>query len=60
MRGIQIMAPGQVEIVAEGDEEDLEKLRRWARRGPAYAYVTELEENLEAATGEFDGFGVRY
>ncbi len=57
---VRNLPAGQVEIVAEGDEEDLEKLRRWARRGPAYAYVTELEENLEAATGEFDGFGVRY
>jgi len=51
---------GRVEIVAEGDDEDLEKLRRWARRGPAYAYVTELEETMEPATGEFKEFDVRY
>jgi len=38
---------GTVEIVAEGEKSNLEKLRNWCTRGPDYAEVMKVEEKWE-------------
>lgn len=50
---------GRVEVVAEGQHNDLEALRRWCRRGPPRARVDSVEVTEAEPTGEFSEFGVR-
>ncbi len=49
---------GAVELVAEGRRPDLDKLVAALRRGPPASYVTDVELEWLAATGEFAGFRV--
>lgn len=51
---------GTVEIMAEGDLEALRDFQAWCAHGPPHARVTAVEVQSTAATGEFDGFTVRY
>jgi acylphosphatase len=48
-----------VEVVAEGDRATLDRLLGALRRGPPAAYVTQVETDWQAATGEFTRFYVR-
>jgi acylphosphatase len=43
---------GAVEAVFEGPAEKVESMVDWCRRGPAGAWVEELEAEHEAPTGE--------
>jgi acylphosphatase len=52
-------ADGAVEIVAEGDRRELERLLEWAQMGPPRARVDEVQTEWSAATGEFSGFATR-
>lgn len=49
---------GSVEAVFEGDDEQVESLLAWCRRGPAGAHVDEVEAVREEPAGE-TGFQVR-
>jgi acylphosphatase len=49
-----------VEVVAEGDRARLEQLLETVRRGPRVANVTRVDVLWMGASGEFDGFDVRY
>lgn len=51
---------GRVKIVAEGEEENLEKLIEWAKRGPLLARVNNIEVKYEEAKGEFEDFEIMY
>jgi acylphosphatase len=50
---------GTVEAVVQGDQQAVEKILAWAKRGPPAARVTEVK--AQPAQGEFDriyaGFG---
>lgn len=50
---------GSVEVVAEGPRAALEKLLDAVRRGPRGSYVTGINPEWQAATGEFSRFQVR-
>jgi len=50
---------GSVEIVAEGNEEDLRKFLEEVRRGPPAAIVEKVDVEWEDYTGEFMGFAIR-
>ena len=57
---VRNLPDGRVEIVAEGEEDALEKLRVWCRQGPPLAQVREVVcEDEGPATGAFAGFSVR-
>ncbi len=56
---VRNLPDGRVEIVAEGEEEKLQKLIAFARQGPPLAHVTGVEEQWEPARGEFSDFSVR-
>jgi acylphosphatase len=43
---------GSVEAIAEGPEERLRELARWARRGPEHARVDAVREEWSAAQGD--------
>ena len=51
---------GKVELVAEGESDDLEKLIDKLKEGPQMAMVKDLDVKWEDPTGEFDNFVVRY
>ena len=45
-----------VELVAEGERDELEKLISWCRSGPPGAHVREVRAEWEASSGEFQTF----
>jgi acylphosphatase len=49
---------GSVEAAFEGDEERVQSMVEWCRRGPAGAQVDDVEVESEEPTGE-TGFRVR-
>ena len=54
------MMNGDVEIIAEGEKEKIEKLIAWCRVGPELARVNSVEVVWEEYLGEFTAFGVSY
>ncbi|MGB7291259.1 MAG: acylphosphatase [Thermodesulfobacteriota bacterium] len=51
---------GTVEIVAEGNKQDLERLVDWSQHGPKHAHVTKVEVKWEPFVDEFTDFTVKY
>jgi acylphosphatase len=51
---------GRVEIVAEGSDNDLQKLIEWCWQGPPGARVDDVEIKYEEPTEEFKNFEIRY
>ena len=51
---------GRVEIVAEGQESNIDALVVWCKTGPANSRVDEFELSEENSTDEFANFEVRY
>ncbi len=51
---------GRVEIVAEGEGADLQRLIDWCRHGPPGARVDDVEIFYEEPTHEFKSFEIRY
>jgi acylphosphatase len=50
---------GKVEIVMEGEEEEVEQLINWCYRGPGGAIVEKVDIKWEKYRGEFNTFGIR-
>ncbi len=50
---------GQVALVAEGDQETLNKLVSALWKGPRMAFVTNVRQEWAEATGDFDRFSIR-
>ncbi len=57
---VQNLSDGRVETVLEGEKEKVEKLIEWAKRGPIFAKVRNVEVIQEQYTGEFNKFEIRY
>ena len=51
---------GSVELVAEGSQEEVEKLIEWCHHGPPAARITRVHEIKEDYTGDFDSFRISY
>ena len=51
---------GRVEIVAEGETQDIDNLAHWCKTGPANSRVDEFELSEENISDEFENFEVRY
>jgi acylphosphatase len=56
---VRNLAGGEVEIVAEGQRENLQMLAAWAHLGPSSAHVTQVREEWLDFTEEFAGFRIR-
>lgn len=54
-----IPGANQVEVVAEGEEADLEKLSDWLRHGPAGAKVENAQIEHQECSDEFSSFEIR-
>ncbi len=50
---------GNVEVLAESDKATLEEFVLWAKKGPGYAKVSEVNTEELSATGEFTKFNIR-
>ena len=50
---------GSVEVLAEGELDDLKKLIGALQRGPRSSHVRDLKTNLQDPTGEFNSFFVK-
>ena len=51
---------GDLEVVAEGEKPDLEKLLAYLKEGPPAASVEEVVEEWGKATGKYAEFCVKY
>jgi acylphosphatase len=49
---------GDVEAVAEGSRDQIEKLIAWCRLGPPHAEVSNVSVTWDEYTGEFDRFKI--
>jgi len=56
---VRNLSNGDVEIVVEGNEEAIERLRQLVRRGPPLSQVEDVSIEFANATGEFGDFSVR-
>jgi len=54
------LSDGSVEIVAEGQEEDLNDFIRWCYNGVGLAQVNSIDQTWQEATGEFKGFMIKF
>ncbi len=60
MGWVRNLSDGSVEVLAEGPRSRLDQLLQFLHRGPAGAYVSEVQPDWHPATRSFDGFEVRW
>jgi acylphosphatase len=56
---VRNLRDGKVEIMAEGEEEMVERLIQWCHRGPTGSYVSRVTVERTDATEEFNSFGIK-
>ena len=57
---VRNLSDWSVEVHAEGDKEQLEKLLEILQKGPPAARVESVQTSWMAGTGEYQGFSVTY
>lgn len=55
---VRNLSDGSVEVLLEGESDAVASAVVWARRGPPFASVSEVEERDEPYSGEFRDFEV--
>lgn len=50
---------GDVEVLVEGPEVEVQKLIVWCHRGPTSAYVSKVKVEKSEANGEFEAFSTK-
>ena len=55
---VRNLPDGLVESVFEGEDEQVQQMVGFCRRGPAAARVEDVQVVREADSGEFDGFSI--
>ncbi len=56
---VRNLRDGRVEIIAEGDDNMIDRLIQWCHRGTTMAHVTNVTVEKEDPTGEFNLFRTR-
>ena len=51
---------GTVEVLAEGNVQNLAALLKWLHQGPSMARVTNVEHRYMSYSGNYKGFGVEF
>ena len=51
---------GKVEAIFEGDQNNIEQMSKWCKKGPELANVIDVNINSEEVSGEFEGFKIIY
>ena len=57
---VKNLTDGRVEAVFEGEKEKVEKIIKWAKRGPILAKVNGIDIKWQEYQGGFDSFEIRY
>jgi acylphosphatase len=57
---IKNLSGGKVEAVFEGDKKSVEKIVKWAKKGPILAKVENIDIEWQEYFGEFTAFEIRY
>jgi len=57
---VRNLPDGNVEVVAEGPEEQVRQLVEWCHKGPTHAHVTNVRQFPEEYKGEFKDFEIRF
>ncbi|MCD6403287.1 MAG: acylphosphatase [Candidatus Aenigmarchaeota archaeon] len=57
---VRNLPDGRVEVVAEGNEDAVQKLIRFLHKGSPLSKVEKVEVKKEKYTGEFEDFRIRY
>ncbi len=59
LRGfVRNLESGDVEIVVEGEDDAIERLRNKVREGPKHAQIRDVAVEKRKWSGDFDGFKV--
>lgn len=53
------MPSGDVEVVAQGDKDKIERLINWCKKGPPGAKVMSIKVEWESSSEVFYSFGIR-
>lgn len=56
---VKNLPTGQVEVLAQGEKEKIEKLIIWCKKGPPGASVNNVSVEWEEVKGNFNGFEVK-
>lgn len=51
---------GNLEIIAQGERKNLEKLIKWCQTGPQFARVKEINIEWQKPEGKFNDFQIEY
>ncbi len=54
------LSDGRVEVLAEGEKENIDKLIEFLKVGPSAATVNKVDIKTENFRGEFNDFEIRY
>ncbi len=57
---VKNLSNGDVEIFAQGKEEDLNQLKNWAEEGPPKARVDDVKTEIKEARKDLEGFRIKY
>ena len=57
---VRNLAGGDVEVYAEGEEEDISRLMEALRQGPGFSRVDEVVETRVRAGNKYKGFQIAY
>jgi len=57
---VRNLPDGSVEVLAEGERSNLERLLNFVRHGPPYAQVTEVQAEWQLSTGVWHSFEVQW
>ncbi len=49
---------GSVYVEAEGEDENLDLFRQWCKKGPLWAKVNDIEEEIVPGTKDYDSFEI--
>lgn len=57
---VRNLPDGRVEGLFEGEDDQVDALVEWCRRGPPLAHVTDVQERDAEAAGDLVEFRIRY
>ncbi len=57
---VRNLADGRVEAVFEGEKEKIERMTKWAKKGPLISIVDNIDIVWEEYQAEFNDFEIKY